>query len=60
MEEEYGRTLQKLARNTAETYAMHEGKAGFVYLSLLYGAAAVSLTGLKHLCDCLETKFATP
>lgn len=31
MEEEYGRTLQKLARNTAETYALHEGKAGFVH-----------------------------
>lgn len=31
MEEEYGRTLQKLARNTAETYAMHDARAGFAY-----------------------------
>ncbi|GJE93311.1 RhoGAP-domain-containing protein [Phanerochaete sordida] len=28
MEAEYGRNLQKLARNTAETYAQHDAKAG--------------------------------
>jgi Rho GTPase-activating protein RGD1 len=35
MEEEYGRSLQKLARNTAETYALHEGKAGSITSLLL-------------------------
>lgn len=28
IEEEYGRTLQKLARSQAETYALNDGKAG--------------------------------
>ncbi|KAF5383545.1 hypothetical protein D9615_003740 [Tricholomella constricta] len=28
MEEEYGKNMQKLARTTAEAYAMHDGKAG--------------------------------
>jgi len=28
LEDEYGRNLQKLARSTAELYAMSEGKAG--------------------------------
>ncbi|KAK7060825.1 Rho GTPase-activating protein [Paramarasmius palmivorus] len=32
IEEEYGKSLQKLARSTAEVYAMNDGKAGsFVY-----------------------------
>ncbi|KAF7309814.1 hypothetical protein MIND_00353300 [Mycena indigotica] len=28
IEEEYGKTMHKLARTTAETYGMHDGKAG--------------------------------
>ena len=28
MEEEYGKNLQKLARSTAEVYAINDGKAG--------------------------------
>ena len=28
MEEEYGKTLQKLSRSTAEMYAVNDGKAG--------------------------------
>ena len=28
MEEEYGKNLQKLARSTAELYALNDGKAG--------------------------------
>ena len=55
MEEEYGRTLQKLARNTAETYAMHEGKAGSVFFPFLVRCAfpdrtsvPLLLRGKKH------------
>lgn len=37
MEEDYGRTLQKLARNTAEAYGAHDAKAGYVGMSpILY------------------------
>lgn len=32
IEEEYGKTLQKLARSTAEVYSMNDGKAGLVSL----------------------------
>jgi len=28
LEEEYGRGIQKLAKNTSEVYAMNDGKAG--------------------------------
>jgi hypothetical protein len=28
IEEEYGKTLQKLARTTSEVYAVNDGKAG--------------------------------
>lgn len=28
IEEEYGKTMQKLARSTAEVYALNDGKAG--------------------------------
>lgn len=28
IEEEYGKTLQKLARTTSEAYALNDGKAG--------------------------------
>lgn len=31
-EDEYGRNMQKLAKATAEAYAINEGKAGFVLL----------------------------
>jgi hypothetical protein len=30
LEEEFGRGMQKLARNTADVYAMNDGKAGCV------------------------------
>jgi hypothetical protein len=30
IEDEYGRTLQKLSRSTSEVYAVNDGKAGFV------------------------------
>jgi hypothetical protein len=30
LEEEFGRGMQKLARNTADMYAMNDGKAGCV------------------------------
>lgn len=30
IEDDYGRTLQKIARSTSETYAMNDGKAGCV------------------------------
>jgi hypothetical protein len=30
MEEEYGKNVQKLARSTAEVYAINDGKAGQV------------------------------
>lgn len=30
LEEEYGRGMHKLAKNTAEVYAMNDGKAGYV------------------------------
>lgn len=28
IEEEYGKTLQKLARSTSDVYALNDGKAG--------------------------------
>jgi hypothetical protein len=30
LEEEFGRGMQKLAKNTADVYAMNDGKAGSV------------------------------
>ena len=30
LEEEYGKTMQKLARTTSEVYSMNDGKAGLV------------------------------
>jgi hypothetical protein len=37
LEEEFGRGMQKLAKNTADIYAMNDGKAGCVnpFLSFL-------------------------
>lgn len=32
LEEEFGRGMQKLAKNTADVYAMNDGKAGSVPL----------------------------
>lgn len=29
LEEEYGKSLQKLARTTSEVYSMNDGKAGY-------------------------------
>ena len=29
LEEEYGKSLQKLARSTSEVYSMNDGKAGY-------------------------------
>jgi hypothetical protein len=34
LEEEFGRGMQKLAKNTADMYAMNDGKAGSVSSSL--------------------------
>lgn len=34
LEEEYGRGMHKLAKNTAEVYAMNDGKAGYALLPL--------------------------
>lgn len=37
LEEEFGRGMQKLAKNTADVYAMNDGKAGSVpLLSSIY------------------------
>ena len=36
LEEEFGRGMQKLARNTADMYAMNDGKAGCVNLVLSF------------------------
>lgn len=33
LEEEFGRGMQKLAKNTADVYAMNDGKAGSVFFS---------------------------
>lgn len=32
LEEEFGRGMQKLAKNASELYAMNDGKAGYVSL----------------------------
>jgi hypothetical protein len=34
LEEEFGRGMQKLAKSTADQYAMNDGKAGYVSLPL--------------------------
>lgn len=34
IEEEYGKSLQKLSRSTADTYSMSDGKAGCVIPSM--------------------------
>lgn len=31
LEEEYGRSMQKLAKSTSEVYSMNDGKAGYVF-----------------------------
>lgn len=36
IEEEYGKSLQKLARSTSEAYSMNDGKAGYVKRGLNY------------------------
>jgi hypothetical protein len=36
LEEEFGRGMQKLAKNTADIYAMNDGKAGCVNLALFF------------------------
>ena len=36
LEEEFGRGMQKLAKNTADVYAMNDGKAGCVKPILLF------------------------
>lgn len=57
MEEEYGRTLQKLARGSSEVYSMSDGKAGCVMDSqlssgntLIISTEPLSLPG-KRLCE---------
>lgn len=40
LEEEYGRGMHKLAKVTAEVYAMNDGKAGYVRASIIVPASA--------------------
>ena len=37
LEDEYGRGLQKLAKQTSEVYALNDGKAGYILVSVFPG-----------------------
>jgi hypothetical protein len=60
LEEELGRGMQKLARNTADMYAMNDGKAGYVSLfSPLSSQAHQSQLGNLHLRSSFVSAWQT-
>lgn len=48
IEEEYGKSLQKLSRGTAEVYSMNDGKAGCVVRTTMMELSNSSLQNIRN------------